>query len=413
MRFGRIPNNPRGTVPLCDRRLMRPAIYPPFFHGPSFQVLEAAGPFAPESVALFRNPPEPQFGAGPAQFAASPMLVEAMFQACGLASLVNDKVMSLPAGIAKLESFVTGPLPADIRLRARPTGKDPNGNRTFDAEAVSGDGQLLLRLTGYAMVETGPVPAAAAEPAQPTGSPVSQPPTPQVSGDRRQAEVDAIPLPEVEDVHFAAVAVKGGPAEPDQFTTKELAQHKAFPVDKRRDEWRAGRLAAKKALQASIPGLSPTDVEIVGDDKGRPRAIVRGSESALWISISHRDGLAMAAVSPSAVGIDLEVPEDKPQSFLQEAFAVTELRSLLDAADPKVDTACLWAAKEAALKRAGVGLKADLRKHVVTPDGEGGATVEGPAVNGGYGVRFFMVDGKVLAVSAPACDPRMAKAALR
>jgi phosphopantetheinyl transferase len=159
------------------------------------------------------------------------------------------------------------------------------------------------------------------------------------------------------------------------------------------------------------PELAATDIEIVGDEAGRPRAVIKGTESALWLSITHRDGLAMAAVSPSAVGIDLEVPEDKPQSFLQEAFAVAELRSLLEAADPKVDTACLWAAKEAALKRAGVGLKADLRKHVVTPDGEGGARVEGPAVNGGYGVRFFSVDGKVLAVSAPGCDPRMAQAA--
>ncbi|MCA1819519.1 MAG: 4'-phosphopantetheinyl transferase superfamily protein, partial [Halobacteriales archaeon] len=141
---------------------------------------------------------------------------------------------------------------------------------------------------------------------------------------------------------------------------------------------------------------------------GRPRILVKGAESALWLSITHREGLAVAAVSPAPVGIDLETVEDRPQSFLQEAFAVAELRSLLDASDPRTDAACLWAAKEAALKRAGVGLKADLRKHVVTPDGKGGARVEGPAVNGGYGVRFFSMDGKVLAVSAPACDAQTA-----
>ncbi|MCA1819792.1 MAG: SDR family NAD(P)-dependent oxidoreductase, partial [Halobacteriales archaeon] len=101
VRFGRIPNTPRGTVPLCERRLVRPAIYPPFFHGPSFQVLDAAGPFTPEAVAVFRAPTEAHFGAGPAQFTASPMLLEAMFQTCGLAILVGEKAMSLPAGIAK------------------------------------------------------------------------------------------------------------------------------------------------------------------------------------------------------------------------------------------------------------------------------------------------------------------------
>jgi phosphopantetheinyl transferase len=211
-------------------------------------------------------------------------------------------------------------------------------------------------------------------------------------------------------VHFAAVAVEPEVASEQQFTAKEIEQHKAFPVEKRRNEWRAGRLAAKAAVLATRSDLAATDIEVQGDDQGRPRLYIQGKESALWLSISHRDGLAVAAVSPAAVGVDLEVPEDKPQSFLQEAFAVTELRSLLEAADPKTDTACLWAAKEAALKRAGVGLKADLRKHIVTPDGEGGARVEGPAVNGGYGVKFYTVDGKVLAVSAPACDPKVSAA---
>jgi len=327
-----------------------------------------------------------------------------------LGTLVGEKVMALPAGIQKLESHVTGPLPADVRLRARPTGKDAQGNRTFDAEAVAGDGRLLLRLVGYAMVETGPAPPLAL-PGQGNALTVAAVATATGNGghEAKQAEVDAIPIPEVDDVHFAAVVVKSGPAEATHFTAKEIATHKAFPVDKRRDEWRAGRLAAKKAILQTRPDVSATDIEVVGDEKGRPRAFIQGTESALWLSITHRDGLAMAAVSPAPVGIDLEVPEDKPQSFLQEAFAVAELRSLLDAADPKVETACLWAAKEAALKRAGVGLKADLRKHVVTPDGEGGARVEGPAVNGGYGVRFFSIDGKVLAVSAPACDPPVAQ----
>ncbi len=413
VRFGTLATIPKAPAPACDQSVKRDAIYPPFFHGPSFQVLAAVGPLGPDAVGLFRHPTEPHFGAGAATFASMPMVMEAMFQLCGFASLIADRVMSLPAGINRVECAHIGPLPADVRLRAKPTGRDSQGNRTFDAEATSGDGRLILRLTGYAMVETGPapgptlakpVPAPSAPPreiasARTTNGATPRPPTP----------ADAtVALPEVEDVHFAAVAVIAGPADEAHFTAAERAKHAAFPVDKRRDEWRAGRLAAKQAYAATHPGTSPLDIEVHGDDKGRPKYVVKGQESALWLSISHRAGHAIAAVSPAPVGVDLELPEDRPRSFLEEAFAVAELKALLASDDPKLEATAMWSAKEAALKRAGVGLKADLRAHVVTADGQGGAVVEGPL--GRFGVRFFMVEGKVCAVSAPVLDPPPLKA---
>jgi phosphopantetheinyl transferase len=136
---------------------------------------------------------------------------------------------------------------------------------------------------------------------------------------------------------------------------------------------------------------------------------VAGQPADLRLSLTHRGGLAIAAVAASPLGIDLETVEPKPQSFLEEAFAVSELKELLGASSRGEDiaqqVACLWTAKEAALKRAGVGLRSDLRAHEVEPDGQGGAVVTGPSV-GRVGVRFFAIDGKVLAVSAPSLDPR-------
>jgi malonyl CoA-acyl carrier protein transacylase len=397
LRFGTLATSPRSPPPATDGSLRRGDIYPPFFHGPSFQVLESAGPLAPEAVAVFRAPTEPHFGAGPAEFTSYPMLVEALFQVCGLHTLFGDKAMSLPAGIRKVEVTHTGPLPRSVLLRARATGRDEAGNRTFDAEAVSADGHLLLRLAGYAMVETGPAPMAQMGKA----------------GAGNGAE-GAIPLPELPDIHFAAVKVEPKPAEPEHFTAAERAQHARFPVPKRADEWRAGRLAAKQAVVETHPGVAMADVEVRGEEGagasgsgGRPRLFIAGKESALWLSITHRDGLAVAALSPAPLGIDLETFEDKPQSFLEEAFGVLELKTLLDASakgeDLRVQVACLWSAKEAALKRAGVGLKADLRAHEVTPDESGGAVVDGPT--GRFGIRFYTVEGKVLAVSAPQLDP--------
>ncbi|MEA3203384.1 MAG: hypothetical protein QOI63_1059, partial [Thermoplasmata archaeon] len=381
LRFGTLATSPKAAPPQVDRTLGRDGIYPPFFHGPSFQVLEAAGPLAPESHALFRNPTEPHFGAGPAEFTAHPMLVEALFQACGLQTLVNEKAMSLPAGIKKLESWHTGPLPAQVLLRGKPTGRDAGGNRTFDAEAVSAQGHLLLRLTGYAMVETGPAP-------QPTAPPVP-----------------AIPLPELPGIHFAAEPVADAPLD-DRFSAAEKAQHAKFTVPKRAQEWRAGRLAAKQAVAQMVPAR-PADVEVRGDETGKPMVFVAGQPADLRLSLTHRDGLAVAAVAAAPLGIDLESVEPKPQSFLEEAFALSELKGLMEASargeDIAVQVACLWTAKEAALKRAGVGLRSDLRAHEVEADGQGGAVVTGPSV-GRVGVRFFSLDGKVLAVSAPSLD---------
>ena len=358
-------------------------------------MLDAAGPLeGPQGIAVFRAPNEKHFGAGAAEWTSQPMLTEALFQVCGLRTMVTEKIMALPAGIGKLELFSHGAVAQEVHLQGRLTGKDAAGNRLFDAEAVSRDGTVLVRLSAYAMIETGPAPAL------PSKSAVSAPLLPNAD----------VALPQLEDVHVAAVPVEAKPAERAWFTNLERQTYAKFTVPKRADEWRAGRLAAKKAVMETHPGIGPLDVEVKADEAtGRPRLMIQGQESALWLSISHRSGLAVAALSPGPVGIDLETIEERERSFLEEAFNVQELKVLLDAADPRVDAACMWAAKEAALKRAGVGLKADLRAHKVTPDQEGGASVTGPT--GTVGVKFYDANGMVLAISAPAVDPKVAEPA--
>ncbi|HEX2065382.1 MAG TPA: 4'-phosphopantetheinyl transferase superfamily protein, partial [Candidatus Thermoplasmatota archaeon] len=215
-------------------------------------------------------------------------------------------------------------------------------------------------------------------------------------------------LPEVAGLHFAAEPVADAPLD-DRFSAAEKAQHARLTVPKRAQEWRAGRLAAKQAI-AQLRPARPADIEVRGDEAGRPQAFVAGQPAGVHLSLTHRGGLAVAAAATNApVGIDLETIEPKPQAFLEEAFSTAELKELVDAAaggeDVAAQVACRWTAKEAALKRAGVGLRSDLRAHEVEADGQGGAVVTGPAV-GRVGVRFFAVGEQVLAVSAPTLDPR-------
>jgi len=63
----------------------------------------------------------------------------------------------------------------------------------------------------------------------------------------------------------------------------------------------------------------------------------------------------------------------------------------------------MWAAKEAALKRAGVGLRADLRAH--SSHGRRTRRRHGGGPHGRFGIRFFDIAGKVLAVSSRRSTP--------
>ena len=145
---------------------------------------------------------------------------------------------------------------------------------------------------------------------------------------------------------------------------------------KRKLEFDAGRLAARRAIGAA--GVSDTAAfQIVTRedghlDSGRP--LVVPASLGLVISISHSSGHALAAVSSTGhggpIGIDLE-PEhlDVEASFASEAFAVGELDgwSLVPTQLAAARVSIAWAAKEAALKVWGIGLRAPLGQVALQP----------------------------------------------
>ncbi|MGB0651660.1 MAG: SDR family NAD(P)-dependent oxidoreductase [Thermoplasmatota archaeon] len=388
-------------VPICTRDLARDQIYPPFFHGPSFQVLAFAGPFDhEEAVGMFRLPEEAPLAApAGAVFRAQPLVIEALFQVCGLHAMQTADRMCLPAAIDQVDLYEPA-LPGDeVRLWAQPTGTDEDGLRTYDAAAVTKQGRLLVRLLGFRMVETGPAPKAEPEqaaPAEPT-KPATNGATPAPAPAPTPATVE---LPELDGLAFAAVPVAEAiDATALSFTDAERAHLATLTVPKRAAEWAAGRLAVKEVARRVEPALDPTDIWAEADENGRPHLVIAGNRAPVHLSITHRDGLAIAALSESPLGIDLETIEAKPASFHEEAFNADERAALGRSAQPDVEAVCLWAAKEAAFKQAGTGLAASLREHTVRADGQGGAVVEGPL--GTFAVRFYDVAGRVLAVSSP------------
>src|SRR3954452_16948068 len=76
----------------------------------------------------------------------------------------------------------------------------------------------------------------------------------------------------------------------DWFSSQERLRLDALKIPKRRADWRLGRWTAKCAVAACL-GLeagaySLSNVEIVADPSGAPRAFVSGQAAAVTISLS-------------------------------------------------------------------------------------------------------------------------------
>ncbi len=151
---------------------------------------------------------------------------------------------------------------------------------------------------------------------------------------------------------------------------RERALAAALTVDKRRVDFVAGRVAARRALaRLGVPASACVLPEPDGAAAGAPRVHDGGGfardSSPVALSIAHGAGWAVAVAGRGVrVGVDIEAVEPRHPSFAAEAFAAGELAAWARAlgrssADPRVVTAA-WCVKEALLKLAQCGLRAPL-----------------------------------------------------
>jgi len=112
--------------------------------------------------------------------------------------------------------------------------------------------------------------------------------------------------------HYA-VAVDH-PAADRWLTTSERRACAAVPWPEGRSDWRAGRIAAKRAAAGALGLDDPTRVTLVPLPGGAPHIALRGPFGThriipLAVSLAHRSGRAAAAatIEPGELGIDLEL----------------------------------------------------------------------------------------------------------
>lgn len=146
----------------------------------------------------------------------------------------------------------------------------------------------------------------------------------------------------------------------------------------------AGRVAAKQAIAAHLAVLgfaevAPARVQITNDAHGCPTVSVRSARIAtrhLRVSIAHSGAVAVALASTArhpttpgitGIGIDVEPIEARSSRFEQMTLAEDERRLAPVAGDDR-DTwlTRLWAAKEAAAKATGLGLRGRPKRFAVT-----------------------------------------------
>jgi acyl transferase domain-containing protein/phosphopantetheinyl transferase len=159
----------------------------------------------------------------------------------------------------------------------------------------------------------------------------------------------------------------------------ERARWYALPAaGPRREEWLLGRIAAKEAARDWLRTrhqleLASADIEIAGDDRGRPQIRIAALPGAPMpaLSIAHSQGWAAAVVADPglAVGFDYQrLRTLRAADLIAGAFGEAEQQWFAPhgEAERGLVAAALWCAKEAAAKAAGTGLEGRPLDWVVT-----------------------------------------------
>jgi phosphopantetheinyl transferase len=143
-------------------------------------------------------------------------------------------------------------------------------------------------------------------------------------------------------------ACKGGCG----LTPEERATCSGLPAHLRAD-WRAGRLAARRAAATVLGDVPASCLSIRSTAAGRPIVAIQGSPTKrpplpVKVSISHRNGHGAAAADRSRrVGVDVEHRVELPPGARRYFLSPSEERG------SGLDGVTLWALKEAAWKALG------------------------------------------------------------
>ena len=359
--------------------LQRRDIYARYFHGPLFQTLAEYPRVGDQAVEARSTAATASWGEAlaPADWQSRPFGREAAFQAAGLWEMAERCRMALPAGIdavwintTALTAAAAADAPVHIAVHCRAADE---GGCTFDIvqRAIEADGSVGLVLDimrGYRSVVLGALAESDAF------ERVRLPAAPAAAAGLAQATLALADVEPLLELDAAGAAI--------YLAVEERRQFARLRMRKRRLDWLAGRIVAKRCVLASWPHVGPSprasDIVVGTTDLGEPTlsfAGAHGEVAAPKISISHGGGIAMAACSWQAdrlPGVDVQPITRRDAAFGKTYFTLAEQSAVAQAVArkatrPELAWTVRWALKEAALKALGIGARVDFKDLVVTP----------------------------------------------
>jgi len=140
----------------------------------------------------------------------------------------------------------------------------------------------------------------------------------------------------------------------------EQALYETFRSERRRHDWLAGRVAAKKLIiehhRAQGDGdLKPAEIEITYGPHGSPQALIRGEPlEEMALSIAHSCGHGLAGLSQlnyeGRIGVDIERIRPLHPRLAARFLSPEELGELQARFSSTEGIILYWTLKEAALK---------------------------------------------------------------
>jgi len=152
---------------------------------------------------------------------------------------------------------------------------------------------------------------------------------------------------------------------PSFLSTTEETVYRGLRFAKRRRDWLLGRRTAKQLLRRSViaySNLPLTEITVANDPDGAPYYCVNGQRLSFCLSISHREGRALCALSGThTIGADVERIEPRAPAFVEDFFTdrENELVHAASPADRDLLITLIWSAKESVLKVLRQGLRID------------------------------------------------------
>ncbi len=161
----------------------------------------------------------------------------------------------------------------------------------------------------------------------------------------------------------------------DWLASSERAMVARVRSAKRRKDWLAGRLAAKRAIARYLEEVHRLSVPaaqiVIGyDEQGRPRSQLLSTNAFvedLSLSLAHCDGWGLAAVADRPrtghIGVDLQRIRPVRPALVERILTASERMQLSERfAGREIEGFFIyWTLKEAALKALGIGLRLPMR----------------------------------------------------